>query len=54
MKRIKTKKASELFEGEIKPFSNTKPFYIVVVQGGRFIHLKNSMKPSDMMHLTNA
>ena len=33
MKRIKTKNASELFEGEIKPLAKTKAFYMVVVQG---------------------
>ncbi len=42
MKRIK--KASELFEGEIKPFSNTKPFYMVVVQG--------SIYPPEKQHET--
>ena len=42
MKRIK--KASELFEGEIKPFANTKPFYMVVVQG--------SIYPPEKQHET--
>ena len=33
MKKPKTKKPSELFEGKIEPFVSKEPFYMVVVQG---------------------